>query len=94
MWEHFDKGDTIAANKAVADADPSDYDGLVLPGGLANPDQLPMNGDAVKFVRRSGTRSPRGRTRDQLYNEARKLGVRGRSKMNKSQLRRAVDARK
>ena len=59
MGEHFDKGDTIAANKAVADADPSDYDGLVLPGGLANPDQLPMNGDAVKFVRRSGTRSPR-----------------------------------
>jgi hypothetical protein len=44
--------------------------------------------------RRSGTSSPRGRTRDQLYNEARKLGVDGRSKMNKSQLQRAVDARK
>jgi hypothetical protein len=44
--------------------------------------------------KRSGTRSPRGRTRDQLYNEARKLGVEGRSKMNKSQLQRAVDARK
>jgi hypothetical protein len=43
---------------------------------------------------RSGTRSPRGRTRDQLYNEARKLGVEGRSKMTKSQLQRAVDARK
>lgn len=43
---------------------------------------------------RSGTRSPRGRTRDQLYNEARKLGVEGRSKMNKGQLQRAVDARK
>jgi hypothetical protein len=43
---------------------------------------------------RSGTRSPRGRTRDQLYNEARKLGVEGRSKMNKSELQRAVDARK
>jgi hypothetical protein len=43
---------------------------------------------------RSGTSGPRGRTRDQLYNEARKLGVEGRSKMNKRQLQRAVDARK
>jgi hypothetical protein len=44
--------------------------------------------------KRSGTSGPRGRTRDQLYNEARKLGVEGRSKMNKGQLQRAVDARK
>jgi hypothetical protein len=43
---------------------------------------------------RSGTNRPKGRTRDQLYEEARKLGVDGRSKMNKEQLRRAVDARK
>jgi hypothetical protein len=43
---------------------------------------------------RSGTRRERGRTRDQLYNEARKLNVRGRSRMNKSQLQRAVDAKK
>ena len=43
---------------------------------------------------RSGTRSPRGRTREQLYNEARKMGVEGRSRMNKGQLQRAVDARK
>jgi hypothetical protein len=43
---------------------------------------------------RSGTNRPKGRTRDQLYNEARKLGVAGRSKMNKSQLQRAVDGRK
>jgi hypothetical protein len=43
---------------------------------------------------RSGTGGPRGRTRDQLYNEARQLGVRGRSRMNKSQLQRAVDNRK
>jgi hypothetical protein len=43
---------------------------------------------------RSGTSGPKGRTRDQLYNEARKLGIAGRSKMNKEQLRRAVDARK
>ena len=43
---------------------------------------------------RSGASGPRGRTRDQLYNEAKKLGVEGRSKMNKRQLQRAVDARK
>jgi hypothetical protein len=43
---------------------------------------------------RSGRSGPRGRTRDQLYNEARKLGIDGRSKMNKGQLQRAVDARK
>ena len=43
---------------------------------------------------RSGTNRPKGRTRDQLYNEARSLGVSGRSKMNKSQLQRAVDRKK
>jgi hypothetical protein len=43
---------------------------------------------------RSGTNRPKGRTRDQLYAEARKLGVEGRSSMNKGQLQRAVDARK
>jgi protease I len=51
MWKHFDKGDKITAEVAVADADPSDYDGLVLPGGVANPDQPRVNKDAVKFVR-------------------------------------------
>jgi deglycase len=51
MWNHFDKGDKISADKAVADADASDYDGLVLPGGVANPDQLRADEDAVKFVR-------------------------------------------
>jgi hypothetical protein len=44
--------------------------------------------------KRSGTSGPKGRTRDQLYNEAKKLGVEGRSRMNKSQLRRAVDNKK
>ena len=43
---------------------------------------------------RSGRSGPRGRTRDQLYNEARQLGIEGRSKMSKDQLRRAVDAKK
>ena len=43
---------------------------------------------------RSGRPGPRGRTREQLYEEARRMGVQGRSRMNKSQLQRAVDARK
>jgi hypothetical protein len=43
---------------------------------------------------RSGRPGPRGRTRDQLYQEARSLGVEGRSRMNKAQLQRAVDRRK
>lgn len=43
---------------------------------------------------RSGTNREKGRTRDQLYNEARKMGIEGRSSMNKAQLQRAVDGRK
>jgi hypothetical protein len=43
---------------------------------------------------RSGTSGPKGRTREQLYNEAKKLNVEGRSKMSKAQLQRAVDSRK
>jgi hypothetical protein len=45
-------------------------------------------------AQRSGTNRPKGRTREQLYNEAKRLGVEGRSQMNKSQLQRAVDAKK
>ena len=43
---------------------------------------------------RSGTNRQKGRTRDQLYNEARQLNIEGRSSMNKSQLQRAVEAKK
>jgi hypothetical protein len=43
---------------------------------------------------RSGTNRPRGRTKEQLYNEAKKMNIRGRSRMNKQQLQRAVDSRK
>ncbi|HEV2902379.1 MAG TPA: hypothetical protein VGW30_03875 [Gaiellaceae bacterium] len=43
---------------------------------------------------RSGTSRPKGRTKEQLYNEARRMGIDGRSKMNKQQLQRAVDRRK
>jgi hypothetical protein len=43
---------------------------------------------------RSGTDRPKGRTRDQLYNVAKQMGIEGRSNMNKEQLQRAVDRRK
>src|ERR687885_2629282 len=50
-FEHLDKGQTFTADKAAKDADPDDYDGLVLPGGVANPDFLRADEDAVHFVR-------------------------------------------
>jgi hypothetical protein len=43
---------------------------------------------------RSGTSRPKGRTKEQLYNEAKRMNVPGRSKMTKQQLQRAVDRRK
>jgi hypothetical protein len=43
---------------------------------------------------RSGTSRPKGRTKEQLYNEAKRMNISGRSKMNKQQLQRAVDRRK
>jgi hypothetical protein len=43
---------------------------------------------------RSGTDRPKGRTREQLYNEAKQLGIEGRSNMNKAQLQRAVAGKK
>ncbi len=43
---------------------------------------------------RSGTRRPKGRTKEQLYNEAKRCNIPGRSQMSKAQLQRAVDARK
>src|SRR3954470_998205 len=43
---------------------------------------------------RSGTNRPKGRTKEQLYNEARRLNIEGRSSMTKEQLQRAVDRRK
>lgn len=53
-----------------------------------------LSKEDISSGRRGGLRShggPRGRTRDQLYEEARRKGVRGRSKMSKAQLQRAVD---
>jgi protease I len=50
-FNHLDHGDKIDVDKKVADADPGDYDALVLPGGVANPDFLRMDENAVAFVR-------------------------------------------
>jgi protease I len=49
-FNHLDKGDVFQAT-AIGEADPSDYDGLVLPGGVANPDQLRTSPEAVAFIR-------------------------------------------
>ncbi len=48
---HMDKGDEFAVDGLISDADPRDYDGLVLPGGVANPDRLRTAVSAVNFVR-------------------------------------------
>jgi protease I len=50
LFEHLDKADVVQADKAVADVSADDYDALMLPGGVANPDNLRADEDAVKFV--------------------------------------------
>jgi protease I len=50
-FEHLDKADKFDVDRAVKDTDASDYDGLVLPGGVANPDFLRTDEDATAFVR-------------------------------------------
>lgn len=50
-FEHLDHGDKFPVDKKITDADASDYDGLVLPGGVANPDFLRGDEKAVAFVK-------------------------------------------
>jgi protease I len=50
-FEHLDKGEEFPVDKHVSQAEPDDYDGLVLPGGVANPDFLRMDEDAIRFVK-------------------------------------------
>jgi protease I len=50
-FNHLDKGDTFAVERVVSEASASDYDALVLPGGVANPDFLRTEEDAVRFAR-------------------------------------------
>jgi protease I len=48
---HSDRGDTFPVDHAVSEATGGDYDGLVLPGGVANPDRLRTNPEVVRFIR-------------------------------------------
>jgi protease I len=50
-FNHLDKGDTFKVDRTVEDVTAADYDGLVLPGGVANPDFLRTDDNAVAFVR-------------------------------------------
>jgi protease I len=50
-FNHLDKADTFDVDETVEDAEVASYDCLVLPGGVANPDQLRMNAAAVKFAK-------------------------------------------
>lgn len=50
-FDHLDKADTFDSDAKVADADPADYDALMLPGGVANPDHLRTDAASVGFVR-------------------------------------------
>lgn len=50
-WDHTDWGISVSVNKTLAEADPADYNGLMLPGGVLNPDQLRTNRKAVDFIR-------------------------------------------
>jgi protease I len=50
-FNHLDKGDTFDVDRTVDEASPGDYDALVLPGGVANPDSLRLDERAVAFAR-------------------------------------------
>jgi len=50
-WQHFDLGDLYEVDVPLAEADAAEFDALLLPGGVANPDQLRMQPEAVEFVR-------------------------------------------
>jgi protease I len=50
-WDHTDWGEEVKVDKLLEDANPMEYDGLVLPGGVMNPDRLRMDPSAVNFVR-------------------------------------------
>jgi protease I len=55
-FNHLDKGDRFRVDQRVADTDASAFDALVLPGGVANPDELRTHPHAVRFVREFGDR--------------------------------------
>lgn len=50
LWEHTEKRGTVPVDRAVSEAAPEEYDGLVLPGGVRNADHLRMDAASVRFV--------------------------------------------
>ena len=50
LWDHAEKAGTLPVDRTVSEADPRQYDGLVLPGGVRNADHLRMDTPAVRFV--------------------------------------------
>ena len=50
-FNHLEKGETFSVDHVVGDVTPDEYDALILPGGVANPDTLRTDADAVAFVR-------------------------------------------
>lgn len=50
-WDQKSWGDTVRVDVGLSEANPEDYDALLLPGGVMNPDRLRMNEEAVEFVR-------------------------------------------
>ena len=50
-FDHYDKADTFQVDRTVEDASVDDYDGLVIPGGVGNPDTMRADENAVRFVR-------------------------------------------
>jgi protease I len=51
-WKHYDKADRFKVDVPLDNADAQSFDALLLPGGVANPDQLRVNAKAVAFIRR------------------------------------------
>jgi protease I len=51
-FEHLDKSNTYPVDQTLEQADPDDYDGVVLPGGVANPDQLRTEPRAIEFLQK------------------------------------------
>jgi protease I len=51
-FEHLDKSKTYSVDETLEDANPDDYDGVVLPGGVANPDQLRTESSAIEFLQK------------------------------------------
>lgn len=50
-YQHHDKGDKVRVDRELAQADAADYDAIVLPGGVINPDQLRLEPKAIDFIR-------------------------------------------